>query len=107
MPTCAPPWKQDHPSDGLTLIGDRYGRPIQRSALTELVKRAAKAARLPSHCLPHGLRKAILRRLAESGGTAKEIAGVSGHKTLEEIELYTSAADQQKLAAAAMNKLEK
>jgi len=95
------------PSDGLSLIGDKSGRPIQRAALTEFVKRAAKAAGLPSRCLPHGLRKAILRRLAESGGTAKEIAGVSGHKTLEEIELYTAAADQQKLAAAAMNKLEK
>jgi hypothetical protein len=30
---------------------------------------------------------------------------VSGHKTLKEIERYTNAADQKKLAQAAMEKL--
>jgi hypothetical protein len=46
-----------------------------------------------------------LRRLAEADATSKQIAGVSGHKTLKEIERYTKAADQKKLARAAMQKL--
>ena len=43
---------------------------------------AAKAAGPGRQCLPHGLRKACLRRLAQHGGSAKEIAAVSGHKSL-------------------------
>jgi hypothetical protein len=46
-----------------------------------------------------------MRRLAESSATTKEIASVSGHKTLGEIERYVAKADQRKLSAAAMAKL--
>jgi enterobacteria phage integrase len=67
--------------------------------------RAAAAAGLDRQCLPHGLRKACLRRLAEHGGSAKEIAAVSGHKSLGEVERYTAAADQRKLSTAAIAKL--
>jgi integrase len=69
------------------------------------MKKAVKLAGLPSRCVPHGLRKAIMRRLAESGSSAKEIAAISGHRTLKEIERYTAAADQARLSKAAMAKL--
>jgi hypothetical protein len=46
------------------------------------------------------LRKALMRRLAERGATTKQIASVSGHKTLKEVERYTAAADQARLARA-------
>jgi len=90
------------PSKGLYLIGDKYGRPIAAASLSQLVIRAAATAGLPDHCKPHGLRKAVLRRLAEHGATAKQIAAVSGHKTLAEVERYTRAADQSKLSKAAV-----
>jgi enterobacteria phage integrase len=93
------------PAKGMSLIGDRHGRAITAPALTNMMKRAAGAAGLSRECLPHGLRKALLRRLAEHGGSAKEIAAVSGHKSLGEVERYTAAADQRKLSAAAMAKL--
>jgi integrase len=93
------------PAKGLNLIGAPNGRPIARAALTELVKRAAKEAGLPPHCLPHGLRKAQMRRLAENGATVKEIASISGHKTLQEVERYTAAADQKILSLRAMARL--
>ena len=93
------------PTKGMQLIGDQHGRAITRPTLTVLVKRAARAAGLGPECVPHGLRKACLRRLAEHGGSAKEIAAVSGHKSLGEVERYTAAADQRKLSAAAMAKL--
>jgi integrase len=93
------------PSLGLTLIGDRYGRPIKRGRLTALIASAVAAAGLPPRCVAHGLRKAGLRRLAEHGATTKEIAAVSGHRTLKEVERYTSKADQQRLARAAIQRL--
>lgn len=91
------------PAKGLYLLGDDAGRPIKRDALTLRIKRAAKLAGLPSECKAHGLRKALARRLAESGKSAKEIAAVTGHKTLKEIERYTAAADQARLAEQAMS----
>jgi integrase len=93
------------PAKGMHLIGDEHGRPMTRPALTKLIKQAAKAAGLGPECVPHGLRKAVLRRLAERGGSAKEISAVSGHKSLKEIERYTAAADQRRLSVAAMDKL--
>jgi integrase len=37
----------------------------------------------------HGLRKAAARPLAEAGCTTHEIAAITGHKTLSEVERYT------------------
>jgi integrase len=73
--------------------------------LTRLIERAAQLAGLPERCVAHGLRKAALRRLAEAGGTTKEIAAVSGHRSLSEIERYTAHADQIRLAQSAVSKL--
>jgi integrase len=93
------------PAKGVTLIGDLNGRPIKRATLTLIMKKAVESAGLPTRCVAHGLRKAIMRRLAESGSSAKEIAAISGHRTLKEIERYTAAADQVRLSKGAMAKL--
>ena len=93
------------PTRGFQLVGDQHGRAITPSALSKMMTQAATAAGLGRQCVPHGLRKACLRRLAEHGGSAKEIAAVSGHKSLGEVERYTAAADQRKLSAAAIAKL--
>jgi integrase len=93
------------PVKGLALIGSPNGRPMTVRALSDLVARAATAAGLPKQCVPHGLRKGAMRRLAEWGSTTKEIAAMSGHKTLREIERYTAAADQERLARAAVARL--
>jgi integrase len=50
----------------------------------------------------HGLRKAMCRRLAEAGCSANQIAAISGHVTLREVARYTKAADQKRMARAAM-----
>jgi integrase len=93
------------PAKGLTLIGDANGRPIQRSTLSWLMRAAIKEAGLPPRCVSHGLRKAAMRRLAEADSTANQIASISGHKTLKEVERYTKAADQKKMARQAIDKL--
>ena len=92
--------------EGLSsLIGGARGRAIKRQALSLLIRQAIRSAGLPARCKGHGLRKAAMRLLAEAGATQKQIAAVSGHKTLKEIERYTKAADQKKLARSAMEKL--
>jgi integrase len=87
-----------YPAKGMTLIGREDGRPLTARSLSEFMASAIDAADLPAKCVPHGLRKAAMRRLAEDGRTEKQIAAVSGHKTLREIERYTAAADQRRLA---------
>lgn len=63
-----------------------------------------RAAGLAKGLSPHGLRKAAARRLAEAGCSAHQIAAITGHKTLAEVERYTRAVDQERLAAAAMQR---
>ena len=63
------------------------------------------AAGIPRGRSPHGLRKAAARRLAEAGCTAHQIATVTGHQTLAEVQRYTVAADQAKLAEQAVARL--
>ena len=87
---------------GLSLIGKENGQPMSRAALSHMMRAAIKEAGLPAKCVSHGLRKATMRRLAEDGKTEKQIASVSGHKTLREIERYTAAADQRRLAQDAL-----
>jgi hypothetical protein len=53
----------------------------------------------------HGLSQSV-RRLAEAGCSANEIASISGHATLREVGRYTKAADQRRMAVAAMQTIE-
>ena len=98
---------QGGPSRGLSLIGDAKGRPIKRPMLTLIIQEAAFKAGLPPECKAHGLRKALMRRLAEKGTSSKQIAAMSGHKSLKEIERYTAQADQGRMAKQAMAGLKK
>lgn len=59
-------------------------------------------AGLPLGTSAHGLRKAACRRLAEAGCSANLIAAVSGHKSLREVQRYTEAADQARMARSAI-----
>jgi site-specific recombinase XerD len=90
------------PARGLNLFTREDGKPMTRPGLTRFMRDAIAAAGLPAKCVPHGLRKAGMRRLAEAGKTEKQIAAVSGHKSLREVQRYTEAADQRRLARDAM-----
>lgn len=68
---------------------------------------AIDEAGLPDACVMHGLRKTAARMLAEVGCSTHEIASITGHAALAEIERYTKAANQKKLATAAIHKLER
>src|SRR5262249_10802532 len=78
-----------------------FGRPFEGSGFSHWFRDACDQAGLP-HCSPHGLRKAAARRLAEAGCTAHEIGAITGHASLAELVRYTRAADQRRLAEAAI-----
>jgi integrase len=81
-----------------------YGKGRSPDGLGNQMREWCDKAGLPE-CSAHGLRKACARRLAEAGATTHEIMAVTGHKTLAEVERYTSAALREGLADAAMQKL--
>jgi integrase len=89
----------------LTFMVTERGRPFSGQPFTQWFLKHCAAAGLPKHCVPHGLRKAAARRLAEAGCTVHEIAAITGHVTLAEIERYTKAVDREKLARTAMARL--
>jgi integrase len=87
-----------------TFLTTQFGQPFTAAGFGNWFRDQCNAAGLP-HCSAHGLRKAAARRLAEAGCTAHEIAAVTGHASLREIQRYTKAADQTRLAVAAMDKV--
>jgi integrase len=87
----------------LTFLVTERGKPFTLGGFGDWFKRRCREAGLP-HCSAHGLRKAACRRLAEAGCTAHEIAAISGHASLKEVERYTRAADQARLARRAMKR---
>jgi integrase len=90
------------PSAHLTFLVTTTGRPYGPNHFSESFREWCDAAGLPKHCSAHGLRKAGCRRMAEAGVSANRIAAWSGHDTLREVERYTKAADQARMARDAM-----
>lgn len=88
----------------VAIVTSRKGKPFAGPGLRQMVSNAITAAGLPDRCTPHGLRKAAARRLAEASCSSKEIAAITGHRTLAEVERYTRAADQEMLARRAIEK---
>jgi site-specific recombinase XerD len=93
------------PVGHLTLLTTKTGKSYSPDDLSHQFRVWCDAASLPPRCTFHGLRKAALTRLADGGCTVHEIAAISGHKTLKEVERYTKAADQGRLARAAMERM--
>jgi integrase len=92
------------PSHHLTFLATKFGQPFTAAGFGNWFREQCNAAGLP-HCTFHGLRKAAARRLAEHGCTSHEIAAITGHATLKEVERYTQAVNRKRLAQAAMQKV--
>jgi integrase len=90
------------PGDHLTFLVASTGKPFSPAGFGNLFREWCEEADLPKACSAHGLRKAACRRLAEAGCSEHQIASISGHKTLSEVQRYTRAARQSQLARAAM-----
>lgn len=93
------------PKENATFLVTAYGRPMSAAGFSGWFTDCARKAGLPKGASPHGLRKAVARRLAEAGCTAHQIASITGHTSLREVERYAQSAQQKSLAADAMAKL--
>jgi integrase len=86
----------------LTFLTTSTGRPYSPGDLGIDFREWCREAGMLPRCTFHGLRYAMARRLAEQGATTHQIAAITGHKSLREIERYTRAASQARLAREAM-----
>ena len=93
------------PSNHLTFLTTQAGKPFSPAGFTNWFRDMCNEAGLPRGTSAHGLRKAACRRLAEAGCSANLIAAVSGHRSLREVQRYTEAVDQARMARSAMEKV--
>ena len=93
------------PSNHLTFLTTQAGKPFSPAGFTNWFRDMCNKAGLPRGTSAHGLRKAACRRLAEAGCSANLIAAVSGHRSLREVQRYTEAVDQARMARSAMEKV--
>jgi integrase len=89
----------------MTFLINGWGKPFTSTGFSEWFGKAAKAAGLPAGYTAHGLRKGCAKRLADQGCNVMEIAAITGHKSIKEIERYTAAYDRRLAARAGMAKL--
>lgn len=98
-------WKADRKAT--TILTDSKGRPYAKPASFATVFSAERKKHPTLNGLVfHGLRKTAAAKLAEAGCSSLEIAAITGHKTLDMIELYTRQADQRRRSKSAVVKLE-
>jgi integrase len=92
------------PAYNLMFLTTQYDGGFKPGSFGHWFRKQCNAVGLP-HCSAHGLRKAAARRLAEAGCTEHEIAAITGHASLKEVQRYTKGANQKRLAEAAMSKV--
>jgi integrase len=89
-----------------TFLKTGSGQPFKSAAsFGNWFRHRCDEAGLPKGISAHGLRKATARRLADLGCSAHQIASITGHTTLSEVQRYTQAADRKRLAHEAIKKL--
>lgn len=94
-------WQRPAP----TILTTETGLAWSPEYLSIATRDAAKAMGLRGLNV-HGLRKLAATSLAEAGCSAHEIMAITGHSTMSMVELYTKSAQQEKLAASAIARLE-
>lgn len=97
-------WKPK--ATALTILTNADGKPWQPNNLSYHMSAALGRIGLPDGLNVHGLRKLAAANLAEAGCSTKEIAAITGHETLAMVELYTKSASQERLATAAIHRLQ-
>lgn len=91
---------------GLLMLLNAWGRPWTGDVLSHGMSDALQRIGLPPNLNVHGLRKLAAANLADAGCSVHEIGAITGHKTLAMISLYTQSADQERLAGAAIVRLQ-
>lgn len=94
----------DTPLGNLTFLVTEFGEPYTAAGFGNWFRERCNETDL-RHCSAHGLRKAAARRFAEHGCTVHEIAAITGRASLSEVQRFTRAADQKRLASAMVAKI--
>ena len=89
----------------LAFLVNDLGRPFTDAGFGNKFREWCNQAGL-HHCTAHGLRKAGATIAANNGATAHQLMAIFGWDTLKMAEAYTRAADQERLAEAAMHMLQ-
>jgi integrase len=89
------------PKSNLTFLVTSFGAPFDPNGFGNWFRAQCDAAGL-KHCSFHGLRKAAATRMADAGCTTEMIKAVGGWRS-REVERYTRAADQKRLARQALD----
>jgi len=96
----------DTPCDHLTFLVSAVGGPYSPNGFGIQFRRWCDEAGLPKDCKVHGLRGTCATRLAYDGATPHQIQAWTGHKSLSQVQHYTRAADQLRLARKAIEQSE-
>ena len=88
------------PRSNLTFLVTDRGATFTAAGLSNWFGKRCRKAGLAGTA--HGLRKTAATRLANAGCSTDQIKAITGHRTTKEVERYTRAADQARLAAAAL-----
>ncbi len=91
--------------EGNTFLKRQDGKAFTANGLYMRFTAWREEAGLPDGLSPHGLRKAAARRLAEAGCSTHQIAAITGHASLSEVQRYTKAVDQRRIAKEAMERM--
>jgi integrase len=81
-----------------------HGKPLTNASFGNWFRKRCDEAGLPQ-CTAHGLRKAIMRRLAELHMGNQSLKSVSGHSGDDEVATYTRDVDQARMADQAITLL--
>lgn len=89
-----------------TFLCTAYGQPFSSpKSFSNWFGKAVRKAGLPSHCTPHGVRKALAQKMANSGVTAPELCAFFGWANLREAQTYIEMAESEQRSFAARAKL--
>ena len=91
--------------DQPTFLVIEYGKAFSAKSLTGRMRDWMRSAGLADGCTLHALRKTLGRLPAEGGATTRQLMGTLGHDDISHAELYSRAAEQERLARDAMNRL--
>lgn len=92
------------PEGTLTYLVTMKGKPFEPASFGNWFRDVCNEAGLP-HCSAHGLRKAMSRRLAESGATQMQGRAVTGHKTDSMFAHYAASANREQMADLALDRM--
>lgn len=99
-------WRAEAP-DAEFILTRPTGQPWTKGALSMAIREKLQAEGWDTKRGLHGLRRLRAQMLREAGNSDGEIGAAQGWDSARTVRLYTEGADQEKMARAALDRLEK